>query len=271
MHPPVPPPITPPAPAAEPPLDAFTTTSLGRRTGTALWRLAVAGCAFYGFYEVAFNPVFQLANLWFLSQSGSLIAAVLYALFAITIILPGGFRLERFVAWLRGSLACTMILICLVSIFFLNGGDLDQIGFLFEHLITPLVVVADVTFIGVAQLRAKWWQPLTWTWIGVAYLIIVNVSGEGYRLYGGMLDWSGRMFIFYLTAFLAIAIVFGYLLFGIIKLRKAIRGSNHPTPQQPVGPPPPAGPGQTYGGVPQQPVSPQYPQPPAPQYPPPHP
>ena len=222
MYPPVmsSPPSTPPG----------FTVSPTARLGTALARLAVAACAFFGVYEVAYHPAVGWTNLWFLSQSGSLVTAIMYTLFAVSIIVPGAIRLEGLIAWFRGALAAMMLLICIGSIFVLGSGNLDDTGFLFEHLITPLVVTIDYLFIGRAQLRARGWQPLTWVGLPLTYLALANLAGETHRLYGGMLDPSSPRFLLYVPVFLAITVVFGYLLFGGVKLRAIVHRSGNSAP-----------------------------------------
>lgn len=233
--PPVAPSPIPPPPTPSPPVPA---PGIPARIGTAIWRLAVAGCAFFGVYEIAYDPVRGWDKLHFLSQSGSLIAAICFAVIAVTILIPGGERLETAVTYLRGSLTSTMLLICIVSIFILDGGALDQTGFLFEHLITPLIITADFIFVGRAQLRAKAWQPLTWIAIPLGYLIYVNMIGKAGSIYGGMLSAEKPTFLPNIAGFLAGAIVLNYLVFGLTKLRGTIAGSNRPPQPLAMGMPP---------------------------------
>ncbi|TQL77320.1 hypothetical protein FB566_2878 [Stackebrandtia endophytica] len=240
-----PPPPTAPPPIPPPPMTAPSPSAAPHplaRIGTALWRLVVAASAFYGVYLIAYDPVRGWDKLHFLSQSGSLIAAICFAIIAITVVIPGGHRIEPAITYLRGALTSMMLLICIVSIFILDGGALDQTGFLFEHLITPLLVTADFIFVGRAQLRAKAWQPLTWIFIALGYMIYINMVGKAGSIYGGMLSAEKPTFLPYTAGFLAAAIALNYTVFGLTKLRGSIAGSNKP-PQAP-------GPGMPPGGHP---------------------
>ncbi|WP_415645165.1 hypothetical protein, partial [Stackebrandtia soli] len=229
-----------PPPTQAPPSGALP------RVGTGVWRLIVAGCAFFGVYTVAYHPMIGWTDLWFLSQSGSLVTAICFALLAVVALIPRAAGLAA-VTWLRGALASMMLLICVASIFILGSGDLDQTGFLFEHLITPLVVAADFVFVGRDQLRTKGWHPVTWIALPLAYLILANVAGEASKLYGGILDPADSDFAMYIGMFLITAIVFGYVLFGLVKLRGAVTngGARNTGPGHPPGGMP--GPGQYPG------------------------
>lgn len=265
MYPPAPAAAQPPSP---PPILA--------RIGITGWRLVVAGCAFFGVYTVADDPMLGWRDLWFLSQLGSLVAAVVYLLLAPIPLLPVAERLEPAAAWVRGSLASMMLLICIASIFILGSGDLDQIGFLFEHLLTPLIIAADFVLVGRFSARSKAWHPLTWIGMPLLYLVLLNVAGEASTVYGGILEPANSEFAMYVGMFLVTAIVFGYILFGLAKLRGLVAGSvgGQPVaaygapvrPQQPgaYGPAMPVAAGYPaaapYGQVPQAPYG-QVPQP----------
>ncbi|MGH8875962.1 MAG: hypothetical protein ACRD0P_01245 [Stackebrandtia sp.] len=246
-------PPTPPAPASE----------LPARVGTAIWRLAVAGCAFFGVYTVAYDPLLGWSDLWFLSQSGSLIAALCYAVLAVVAVVPAPTGMTAAATWLRGAVATMMLLICIASIFILGSGDLDQTGFLFEHLITPLVIAIDFTAVGRDSAKSKAWHPVTWIAIPLGYLVLANLAGEASNLYGGILDPANPEFAMYTGMFLAVAVVFGYVLFGLAKLRGLITGGGspapHPAPGYPQGVPPVPGqfqPAGQYQPVPRQQVGP---------------
>lgn len=213
MYPPAPAAAQPP-PTTDPPVPPVVT-----RAGITGWRLVVAGCAFFGVYTVAYDPMLGWRDLMFLSQLGSLVAAILYFLMAPVPLLPMADKLEPAVAWVRGSLASMMLLICIASIFILGSGDLDQIGFLFEHLLTPLIVAADFVLVGRFSARTKAWHPVTWIGMPLLYLILVNLSGEAQQVYGGILDPANSEFFMYVGMFLVTAIIFGYVLFGLAKLR----------------------------------------------------
>ncbi|ADD45241.1 hypothetical protein [Stackebrandtia nassauensis] len=250
-------------PAAPPPAPAPMLPPVLTNIGTAGWRLIVAACAFYGVFLVAYDPVLGWSDLWFLSQSGSLVAAILYGLMAPIPLIPGGEKAEPVVAWVRGALASMMMLICIASIFILGEGDLGETGFLFEHLLTPLIVAADFVLVGRFSARTRAWHPVTWIGFPLLYLILANLAGEAPMLYGGILDPGNSEFLMYTGMFLVTAIVFGYILFGLAKLRgfvaSSIAGATPVAPQPMPGQFAVAGhpqPGMAYGQP-----APGYPQP----------
>ncbi len=80
------------------------------------------------------------------------------------------------------------MLLLLVSVTFLTlmGGDLSGTWSLFEHPLTPLVVLVDWIAVGRNQAAVAWWHPITWVGPPLAYLVylLAAVLFAEYLLYG---------------------------------------------------------------------------------------
>lgn len=245
--------------------------------GLSLWRLLIAASGLTGFL-LAMNQFGGWDNAFpGLSQQASLLVAVVYFGLACYPLCTGLRRHEPNSPWLRGAMT---VLLLLVGGAFLTlmGGGLDEGWSLFEHLLTPLLVLIDWAAVGRNQVNCKWWHPPTWLVFPLLYLIYFNVADVD--LYDFPLKFGDDDFIGYFFGFLFGVIAAGYLLFGIAMLRTMlaapmpgahIPGAHIPGPQIQVWqqhpyqyPPQPAQqyPGQSYP-APQQPM----PQQPMPQQP----
>jgi hypothetical protein len=177
-----------------------------------LWRLAIVACSLVGFGLT----VAEFTDPWEgLSQQASLLNGVVYLGLAVYPLFARG-RNEPRSPWLRGAMA---VLLVLVSITFLAilGGDLDEPWSLFEHLLTPLVVVIDWAFVGRNQGDAKWWYPLSWVAFPFAYLVYFLAADI--QLYGSLLDPEDSAFAGTVVGFTVAIVVTGYALYGIAKVR----------------------------------------------------
>jgi hypothetical protein len=212
----------------------------GVLAGVTLWRLGVAACGFVGFGAAAA----VMDDPWpGLSQQASLLTGIVYLGLAAFPLFVGGRAHEPRTPWLRGAMT---VLLLLVGVTFLAimEGDLDETWSLFEHLITPLVVLADWIVVGRNQTAVRWWHPLTWIVFPVAYLGYFIAADPG--LYGSFLDPDDSSFAGTVAGFLAAVIATGYLLYGIGKLRGALSPTVQPPPM-PLGyPPQPAYPQPAY-------------------------
>lgn len=220
--------------------------------GVSAWRLLIVVFAFTGFGAVV-SDVGLDGAMPGLSQQASLLTGVVYLGLLAYPLFTGGRAHEPRSPWLRGALA---VLLLLVGVTFLTlmGGDLGETWSLFEHLLTPLAVLADWLFVGRNQAATRWWHPLTWVAFPLAYLVYFVVADVG--LYGGFLDPDDGDFALTILGFLFAVVAAGYLLYGAAKLKAAAAS----TPQ---GPPPPP-----YAQYPPPPYL-RYPPPPPPQqYPP---
>lgn len=171
------------------------------------WRLLVATCGFvgFGFAVATFHDPWPA-----LSQQASLLAGVVYLGLAIA-----GRRAERVGTWLRGATTVLLLLVCVTYLTVLEG-DLDTTGSLFEHLITPTLVLADWVVAGRTR-AVRWWYPISWVVFPVAYLVYFLVADV--RLYRTFLDPTAADFGLTVGEFLLALVAVGYLLYGIAKLR----------------------------------------------------
>jgi hypothetical protein len=131
-----------------------------------LWRLLIAGCAATGVALAAIQY-----DVWWtaLSQLASIAVAISY--------LGLAFREPRS-PWLRGCLTVLMLLVSLAFIPMQHGNMWDPYS-VFEHLLTPLLVVLDFALVGRNQHRVRWWHPLTWMVPPTLYLLWYVASDLG--------------------------------------------------------------------------------------------
>jgi hypothetical protein len=208
--------------------------------GLTVWRLMVAAIAWYGFDQVTgYSQVPPWESPWGwdalaeLSQQASLLAVVCYLGFALYPLFVGGRRHEPRGSWLRGSLVITLWLVSVTANFVLdNGGQLDVPGFLFEHLITPIIVTADFLIVGRGQDNLRWWFPLTWATPALAYFVALAFTG--FRLYGIFNPGDPGQITLIASAFLAAILGAGYLFYGVCRVRAHVLGHTGPSAPLPV-------------------------------------
>jgi hypothetical protein len=181
----------------------------------SLWRLVVATSAFVGFgYAVAtFHEPWHA-----LSQQASLLCGVVYLGLALL-----GARAERLATWLRGAMAVLLALVCVTYLTVIDG-ELDTTASLFEHLVTPVLVLVDWVFAGRTG-TVRWWYPLSWIVFPAAYLVYFVAADVG--LYRSFLNPGRGDFALTVVEFLAALVVAGYVLYGIAKVRG---GTGAPAP-----------------------------------------
>jgi hypothetical protein len=181
--------------------------------GITVWRLVVATCGFVGFGAA----VAVLNNPWSaLSQQASLFTGVVYLGLALYPFLAGGREPSP---WLRGA-TCVLLLLVAGTYMSLMSGDLGSVHSLFEHLLTPLVVLVDWVFVGRDQARVRWWHPLSWVVFPLAYLVYFLIDRP--RLYRGFLNPDSAGFPSTIAAFLVAVVAAGYVLYAIAKTRAAM-------------------------------------------------
>jgi hypothetical protein len=202
-----------------------------------LWRLLIVTFALVGISTV---PGGGFGQLQYLSQLASLAAAVLYSGLLLYPLFTASRRHEPRSPWLRGSMT---VLLALVSVGFLTmlDADLSTTYSLFEHLLTPLVVLIDWIAVGRSQRNVRWWFPITWLAMPLAYLVFyvayVSYAADGDPLYA-FLDPQAADFAAIVSAFMLGTLAFGYLLYGIGKLNAAVFGGRtrvrppHPVPDE---------------------------------------
>jgi hypothetical protein len=178
----------------------------GGGLGLVAWRLTVAACGLVGFgFAVA-----TMSDPWpALSQQASLLTGVVYLALAAT-----GQRSGPVVSWLRGAMAVLLALVCVTYLTILEG-DLDSVSSLFEHLVTPLVVLVDWIVIGRARVAVRWWFPLSWLLFPLLYLIYFLLADV--QLYRSFLDPEASDFGVTVGLFMLALVGAGYLLYWIAR------------------------------------------------------
>ncbi|MGH3662736.1 MAG: Pr6Pr family membrane protein, partial [Micromonosporaceae bacterium] len=197
--------------------------------GVSLWRLAIVSSAFIGFWEYA---SLQLGNLAYLTQQAAFFAGAVYL---VLLVYPMVTRLQRHepasAGW-RGAAAVLLILVSATYATMLNGTYYDLGGFL-SHLLTPLLVVLDWTFVGRNQGQCHWWHPFAWLVPPIAYLGFYLLYGE---LLYAFLDPSQPWFAVTVVQFLVTLLAVGYLLWGIARLKDGISRAIRRQPASPGAP-----------------------------------
>ena len=107
-----------------------------------LWHLLIAASAFLGVtlaarqYDVWWTALSQLASL-----------AVGFCYLALGASAPAEGRRVRNWTWVRGALATLMVLVSLAFMAMQHGNLLDTYS-VFEHMVTPTLVVIDFLVVG---------------------------------------------------------------------------------------------------------------------------
>jgi hypothetical protein len=191
----------------------------GVLVGVTAWRLAVAACAFIGLG----GALSAMSDPWpALSQQASAFAGVVYLGLALYPLVTGGRAHEPRSPWLRGATAVLLLLVCVTYLTVIDG-SLDEPWSMFEHLVTPLVVLADFVLVGRDQVNVRWWHPLTWVVFPAAYLVYYVAADLG--LYGSFLDPRAGDFLGVVAAFLLAIVAAGYVLYGIAKAVGTVRAA----------------------------------------------
>jgi hypothetical protein len=200
----------------------------GVLAGVSIWRLLIVASAFIGFFAAMSRG--KAANLLpALSQQASLLVGIVYIGLLLYPLFTAGRRHEPRSPWWRGAMVILLVLVCITYIAII-GGKLNSAWSLFEHLITPLLVLIDFLAVGRNQTAAKWWHPFTWLVFPLAYLIYY--VAEGLRLYGSFLNPSKSSFPGVVAGFIAALVALGFLLYGFGKIKKsAVRQAKQPYQQ----------------------------------------
>jgi hypothetical protein len=179
--------------------------------GVLVWRLFVAFCGFFGFV-LAVSRLNDPLNA--LSQQASLLTGLVYTGLAVYPLVTG--RPEPRSPWLRGAMTVLLLLVC-VTYMTLLGGNLSRVDSLFEHMITPLAVLADFLFAGRNQRATEWWYPLTW--LGYPLLYLVYYVAADLTLYGRFLNPDRPSFPGVVAGFVVALLALGYLLYAFGKVK----------------------------------------------------
>jgi len=127
-----------------------------------------------------------------------------------------------------------LLLLVMVTYLAIMEGSLDETWSLFEHLLTPLVVLVDFVAVGRNQADVRWWHPLSWVVFPAAYLVYFLSADLG--LYGSFLDPDDGGFPGVVLGFLAAVVLTGYVLYGVGKVKGAVVASQQPVPWPQHGP-----------------------------------
>ncbi|PVG83861.1 hypothetical protein DDE18_06060 [Nocardioides gansuensis] len=138
-----------------------------RSWGLVAWRLGVATSALTGVWLAS-----RQYDVWWtaLSQLASLGAGVGYLVLAAGAASGRtGPRRALASAWFRGATATTMVLVASAFLAMQHGNLLDPYS-IFEHMLTPALVVTDHLLVGVDRAGARRWHPWSWLLPPAAYL-----------------------------------------------------------------------------------------------------
>jgi hypothetical protein len=167
----------------------------------ASWRLFVGSCATLGVGYAA-----AALDLWW-EGLGVLVSLAVMAVY-FTLGWVGLLRPVTSWPWLRGGLATTLLLATAAQIF--EGGSLTSTWSLLVHVVVPVLVGADYLLVG--RTAGRWWWPLTWALLPLAYL--VYYAGAGLLTYD-FLDPFGAYYQLAVLGFLGAAVAIGFVLFGL--------------------------------------------------------
>ena len=167
----------------------------------ASWRLFVGSCATLGVGYAA-----AALDLWW-EGLGVLASMAVMAVY-FTLGWVGLLRPVTSWPWLRGGLATTLLLATAAQIF--EGGSLTSTWSLLVHVVVPVLVGADYLLVG--RTAGRWWWPLTWALLPLAYL--VYYAGAGLLTYD-FLDPFGAYYQLAVLGFLGAAVAIGFVLFGL--------------------------------------------------------
>lgn len=172
-----------------------------------LWRLLIAASATTGVLLAAIQY-----DVWWtaLSQLASIAVAVSYVGLAWR---------EPASPWLRGALASLMLLVSLAFIPMQHGNLWDPYS-VFEHLLTPALVVADFLLVGRNQHRVRWWHPLTWLVPPAAYL--AWYVGGDLGVYAALDLGAPSLFLQRITLLVALVLVTGFALLELGRRRQPV-------------------------------------------------
>lgn len=195
----------------------------GVLVGVSVWRVLIIVLALVGISQVLGG----FRQLEYLSQLASLVTAAVYLTLLVYPFAVGLRRHEPRTPWLRGATVVMMLLVSITFMTMLNA-DLSQTASLFEHLLTPLVVLVDWIAVGNSQANVRWWFPFSWISFPVAYLLFyLAYVGNGQPLYYFLDPYRGD-FVSIVIVFLAGVVAGGFVVYGLGKLHGVIRNAVSP-------------------------------------------
>lgn len=196
-----------PAPRVPPPPVPVTPQpvrpSAGAIVVTCLWRCLIVAAAFYGLLQ---GP----GDLEFLSQLGSLLAGVYYGLLVFVPLVTAGRRLDEPTAYPRMTMVALMVVITgVVGLLMRNG--FSEPWALFEHLITPALVVGDFFLCGRNQACVRLWNVWALPLAPLAYVVFAVAHGGLYHF----LDPDDEVFWPLIGGGLVGVLMLGLALYGL--------------------------------------------------------
>ncbi|UJA20014.1 Pr6Pr family membrane protein [Thermoleophilia bacterium SCSIO 60948] len=174
-----------------------------------VWRLLVAASGLLG---VTLAVLEFDGGLGALSQQASLAAGLLYALLAALAVV----RPVTDLPWARGAMASILALVA-VTYAFLLSPDYGPLYSLLEHVVTPILVIADFLLLAHAT-QTSWWWPISWLVAPLAYLAYYLT--QGLDLYP-FLDPQDPGFAGLIAGFLVGLLAIGYAMLAVVRARSA--------------------------------------------------
>lgn len=189
--------------------------------GVTLWRLVIVVFALVGLFAAIEESGNGASSLEALSQSASLLAAIVYGGLLLFPLVTGLRWHEPRTAWWRGATTVTLLLVAGVFLTMLSG-DLSGTPSLFEHLLTPMIVLIDWCVVGRNQANTRAWTPLTWLCFPTLYLLYYNAADLELYESDFSLRFDNSDFMSYFPGFVAGLIVAGYALFLIGRVKASV-------------------------------------------------
>ena len=189
--------------------------SVSRRlVGATCWRLLIATSGALGVVLAAIQY-----DVWWtaLSQLASLSVVIGYLWLAAYPFL-GRRVTEPPSPWLRGCLATQMVLVSLAFLAMPNGNLTDPYS-IFEHVLTPALVVADFLLVGANQAGVRWWHPFTWLLPPLVYL--GYYLGWDLRVYAALDAADGPTFLSRLAVLAVLVLGAGFCLYAVGRRARA--------------------------------------------------
>ncbi|WP_109510382.1 Pr6Pr family membrane protein [Nocardioides speluncae] len=199
--------------------------------GTFLWRGGIAASALTGWF--LYGASVDSDDLMFLTQSGNLLAGIVYALVAAYgLVLGLATGKEPLTNLPRGAMTLLLMVVGCTYIGVI-AGDTSEAKDLLTHVITPLLAFVDWCFVGRSQNRVRFWHPLPWLVVPSLYLVAYTANGEA--LYDFMdpdsSDYAGVLIGLVVATTIG---AFGLYAIGKVKgaISRSIRGEQQPPPRQ---------------------------------------
>lgn len=134
--------------------------------GVVLWRLLIAGLAWWGLLGALDGDI---SGLRYFSQITCFTVAIAATL-GVGLAFVGASRWDALLSWCRGASTTYATVTALIFATMLTA-DYSQFHSLLEHAVVPALAVADWLFFGPGRRQARW-VPLTWLALPIGYLAL---------------------------------------------------------------------------------------------------